>query len=43
MKFKATTSTGVGRTLGEIQQALFKEFQKSKSEYQFINEIKEIK
>ena len=40
MKFKSTTSTKVGRTLVEIQQALFKEFQKLKVESQCIIEIK---
>jgi hypothetical protein len=43
MRLKSIAPIGVGRTLIEIQQALFKEFQKPKFEFQYIIETKEIK
>ena len=43
MKFKSNAPIGVERTLVEIQQALFKEFQKPKLKSQCITETKEIK
>jgi hypothetical protein len=43
MKYQTTTPAGQSRTLEEIGQALLKEFQKPKSESQYITEMKEIK
>ena len=43
MKFKSTAPIGVGRTLVENQQELFKEFQKPMWKCQCIAEIKETK
>jgi hypothetical protein len=43
MKFQKTTPTKKSRTLAEIGQALLKEFRKSKSQSQYITELKEIK
>lgn len=43
VKFKSIAPMVVGRSLVEIQQALFKEFQKPKSKSKCIIEIKEIK